>query len=159
MMLQRNVSRIPIIGLLGMALSACSLTPDYHRPTMDIPDAYKEAEAWQDETAGTWKPAEPSDGQPVRWEMLQDPDLLALQARALATNQTIATAMARLGQARALVEEARSARLPEAGVGAGVTRQRIASTAQGEPEGTLQTAWRAQLSIAYEADLFGRVSS
>ena len=161
--------RLTILTLLSAglatALSACSLAPGYHPPAMEIPTTYKELRLWaEDEAAGAWKLAEPADtdADSVRWEMLQDSDLLALQARAVAANQDLAAARARLDQARALVDQARSARVPDVGFGLGATRQRTAGTAAGEPDGgpgVLQTTWRAQVTAAYEVDLFGRVTT
>ncbi|HET7775598.1 MAG TPA: efflux transporter outer membrane subunit, partial [Azospira sp.] len=83
-------------------------------------------------------------------------------ARAAVANQDLQAGLARLAQARALQQSARSALFPQVGVGFGPTRQRPSPASQGLPpeaETSPATLWRAQASVSYEADLFGRVSS
>jgi len=70
--------------------------------------------------------------------------------------------MARIKQARALTTGSEAARLPEVDVGFGPTRQRTSGAASGRGDGapgTTQTLWRAQATVAYEVDIFGRVAS
>jgi efflux transporter, outer membrane factor (OMF) lipoprotein, NodT family len=158
-------SKVMGMAILAGALSACSVAPAYRAPVMDVPEQYREATLLAHaESGGSWKIAEPADHheEPVGWEMLQDDDLLALQARAVAANQELAAAVARLDAARALVGQARAAWLPEIGIGTGVSRQRLASAGQGGSDADaamLRTSWRAQAAVAYEVDVFGRVSA
>lgn len=151
--------RMAAVSLLGWILSACSAMPDYQRPEVAVPAHYKEG-LGADEGEATWKVAEPADGRltQVDWEIFNDPTLIALQAQAMSANQELEATLASVKRARALVEEAQAERLPEVGVGAGATRQRTHET-ENDNAAALQTRWRAQVSIAYEVDLFGRVSS
>ncbi|MFA8363220.1 RND transporter, partial [Burkholderia ubonensis] len=49
-------------GLLVTLLAACAVGPDYQRPDVATPAAFKEAPTLAPgEQAGTWKTAEPSD--------------------------------------------------------------------------------------------------
>ncbi|VTU21197.1 efflux transporter outer membrane subunit [Variovorax sp. RA8] len=150
-------------------LSACSLTPVENRPGIDIPGKFAEygghpLALQASEDPGRWRPAEPADQQAPSpwWEVFGDPVLVQLEEEALKANPDVTIAMARLKQARALISQSESAQLPEVGVGFGPTRQRISGTAAGRGDGapgTAQTLWRGQVSFAYEADIFGRVSS
>ena len=126
------------------------------------PAAYKEA-ALPTSEAGSWKTAEPAE-QALRgewWKLFGDEGLNQLQEEALRANQNLQAAAARLTQARALQREARAAffpawtppSAPRASALGGVARP-----ADGTPTSP-STTWRAQASVAYEADLFGRVSS
>lgn len=150
-------------------LSACSLTPVENRPGIDIPAKFAEYEGrtlalQPTEDPGRWRPAEPADQQAPSpwWGVFGDPVLVQLEEEALKANPDVSIAMARLKQARALISQSESAQLPEVGVGFGPTRQRISGTTAGRGDGapgSTQTLWRAQASVAYEVDIFGRVSS
>lgn len=152
-----------------LLLSACSLAPVENRPGIDIPAKFAEYEgrtlALQPaEDPGRWQPAEPADQQAPSpwWGVFGDPVLVQLEEEALKANPDVSIAMARLKQARALISQSESAQLPEVGVGFGPSRQRISGTAAGRGDGapgSTQTLWRAQASVAYEVDIFGRVSS
>ena len=149
---------------LLLALAGCSVAPDYRRPAVDTPAAYKEAPAVPAGQEGQWKPAAPAEDQPRGqwWRVFGDETLNALESQAAAANQDLKAAAARLAQARALQGEARSERYPRVDAGFGPTRQRPSPASQGrDDDGPSQpaTLWRTSLGVSYEADLFGRVSS
>src|SRR5690606_6059998 len=114
--------------------------------------------------AGTWQAAQPAE-QALRgqwWTLFGDATLNALQREAQQANQSLRAAAARLQQARALLGDARSARVPSVEVGLGPTRQRPSPASQGLSDSAsseASTLWRAQATVSYEADLFGRVAS
>src|SRR6266404_293928 len=85
-----------IAGLFG-----CSVGPNYVRPPVETPSAYKEAQGW--------KQVEPRDERPRGnwWEAFNDPQLNALVTQVAITNQTIKAAEARVREARALTQAAR----------------------------------------------------
>ena len=63
-------------------------------------------------------------------------------------------------EARAATRSARSQWFPQVGAGFGPTREGLSSASQFQPQGTgptNATLWRAQGTVSYEADLFGRV--
>lgn len=149
----------PFLILALLTLSGCSLIPPYRLPAVEIPAAFKEAPA-----EGQWKAAEPAEdaARGEWWKIFADPVLDDLESRAATANQDLQAALARLKQALAIHQNARSALFPQIGVGAGPTRQRPSPTSQGLPadaETNAFTLWRAQTTVAYEADLFGRIGS
>ncbi|MFJ5297094.1 efflux transporter outer membrane subunit [Pseudomonas sp. NPDC088368] len=156
---------------IGLALlSACSVTPVEQRPDLQVPAQFVEAgqssatPLTPSETPGRWQPAAPADAQKPSpwWTIMGDPVLERLEAQALAANPDVSIAMARLKQARALTARSESARFPDVDAGFGPTRQRTSGAADGRGDGepgTAQTLWRAQATVAYEVDLFGRVSA
>lgn len=155
---QRKIAIFPLLAAL-LTLAGCSLAPTYERPAVATPAAFKEAPA-----EGQWKTAEPAENLPRGewWKAFADPVLDDLETRAAAANQDLKAGAARLGQARALQQNARSALFPQVGIGAGPTRQRPSPASQGlaaDADTGMSTLWRAQGTVAYEADLFGRVSS
>ena len=155
-------------GLLIALLAACSLDPAYKRPDMNIPSAFKEAPQ-ADATAasgaqGQWKPAQPSDAlsRGEWWTVFGDDTLNKLEGEALEANQDLKAAAARVRQSRAALNSARSAWFPEVDAGFGPTREKLSPASQGLPQNANVpplTLWRAQSTVSYEADLFGRVSS
>lgn len=153
-----------LIPLL-LALAGCAVGPDYHRPQVDMPAAYKEAApALPAGQAGSWQQARPAESalRGQWWKIFGDPTLDALETQAQDANQSLKAAAARLGQARALVRDAKSDRYPQLDAGFGPTRERASPASQGRPDNgaaTSSTLWRAQASVSYEADLFGRVAS
>src|SRR5450759_4934805 len=86
------------IALLG----GCSVGPDYVRPAVETPTAYKEA--------GNWKPAQPKDDveRGKWWEVFNDPLLNQLQEQVDISNQNLAKAAAQFRQTHALFQSARA---------------------------------------------------
>jgi multidrug efflux system outer membrane protein len=149
-------------GLLMTLVAACSVGPTYKRPDVDTPAAFKEAPIPASE-AGTWKSAQPSDAleRGQWWTAFGDETLNKLEDEALAQNQSLKAAAARVRESRASLNAARSAWFPELDAGFGPTRERVSPASQGLPENAYlppRTIWRAQTTVSYEAPLFGRVS-
>jgi NodT family efflux transporter outer membrane factor (OMF) lipoprotein len=128
-------------------LSGCAAGPDYVRPKMDVPAAYKEA--------GPWKTAQPGqiDTSLDWWKIYNDDTLDRLMAQANAANQTIAQAAAQYRQARALTDEARAAFWPQATAGVSAQRAR-SSNGNGIKLGN---TYAASLDASWEPDLWGSV--
>lgn len=148
---------VSLTGLAGVALlAACSVGPDYVRPTADTPAAFKESDGW--------KTAQPRD-QELRgawWETFDDPLLNELEEQIGVSNQNLAQAAAQFRQARALVQSARAGYLPTVSGGASVTRGQ-ASSNPGSQNQAFQasrsptTGYSLSFDAVWEADLWGRV--
>lgn len=156
----------PLLGAL-LVLAGCSLAPTYERPSVAMPDAFKEAPANATDAvshAGSWKPAQPSEdvARGPWWKVFGDATLDELEAQALDANQNVKAALARVKEARALNQSTRSEWFPQLNAGLGPMRQKSSPASQFLPpnvDGPSQTFWRAQGALSYEADLFGRVAS
>jgi len=158
------------LTLLSAALltAGCSLAPEYKVPASAASAAFKEtpvttATAATQGQAGAWKIAQPSDQIPRGkwWVIFDDPALDDLEEQALAANQNLAAAAARLQEARALQQATRAGLFPTIDAGFGPTREKVSPASQLQPDGgniPAQTLWRAQATASYEVDLFGRVS-
>ena len=138
--------RPSLAALVALWLAACAAGPDYVRPALDVPAAYKED--------ASWKSAEPRsvDGRERWWTWYGDPTLDVLVDDANAANQTIAQAEAQYRAALAAVDAARSAYWPAGGVTASANRG--ASTSTGRADAT---AVAIGVSASWEPDLFGGV--
>jgi multidrug efflux system outer membrane protein len=155
----------------AVALAGCSLAPSYQRPDVRAPTSFKEIPVAPDTAnsnsgspvEGTWKTAQPSEQIPRGewWTIFDDAALNDLEHEALDANQNLKAATARLKGARAIRETVRAGLFPTVGAGFGPTREKVSPASLFEQDGInvpSQTLWRAQATISYEVDLFGRVS-
>ncbi|HJV84628.1 MAG TPA: efflux transporter outer membrane subunit [Noviherbaspirillum sp.] len=131
--------------VVTLALTACASGPDYVRPALPLPAAYKES--------GPWKPAEPqlADTNHPWWAHYGDTELDTLVAQANEANQNIRMAEAQYRQARATAQLARAGYAPTLGAGTSIGRARThtAPTPADSNALTLQASW--------EPDIWGRV--
>ena len=147
------MKRVVISGVVAALLSACSLAPTYVAPKLDQDvSSYKEA--------GDWAPAAPADDKPRTdwWQAFGDPKLDELQEQLRASNPDLRAAFARFQQARALAGEARSAQFPTVNANASAIRGRESLYAPNTlGAGRTGNDFVADLNIAWEIDLFGRL--
>jgi NodT family efflux transporter outer membrane factor (OMF) lipoprotein len=147
-----------LLAVVLVLVNGCVVGPDYVRPVVVAPEAYKEQDGWKiarpqdDAFRGAW------------WERFEDPALNALEARVSAANLNLVVAEATYRQARALVREARSAYFPTVTLGVGYTRNRQSANLGGSV-GTVTTGtgskgsnfFQLPLDIAWEPDFWGKV--
>jgi outer membrane protein, multidrug efflux system len=130
--------------LAATIVAACNLAPAYRVPVTPAPAAaYKEV--------GPWTPAAPADAAPRGrwWTVIQDPELDHLEDRLEADNPSLAAALARYDQSRALSDRARAALFPHLGVGGDAQDAHYPSLPEPYASGGA--------SVSYELDLWGRV--
>lgn len=102
---------------LPLLLAACAAVgPDYERPPLAVPAAYRYAQA---ASAPAGAAASAAASMPVEqgWKQFGDPVLDALLAQLTVDNQALRGAEARVRQAQTLVDAARAARTPSLAVG------------------------------------------
>jgi len=175
---RRRLGRGRLRGPLALAAAllllatACTVGPDYVRPSMWSPDAYKELDGW--------KIVKPRDAlsRGAWWEIFGDPQLNALAARVSISNQNLAVAEAQYREARALVREARAAYFPTVTLGLGYTRSRQSTSFSVGSGGTSSTGvagggssvggisgfsgqprsdFEVGLDFSWELDVWGRI--
>ncbi|MES2174392.1 MAG: efflux transporter outer membrane subunit [Pseudomonadota bacterium] len=138
---------------LGLALlGGCSMAPDYQPPQIAAPQAYKEMAGWTEATPMDTAPRGPW------WEAFGDPVLNDLEARAEAASPTLAAALARYDQARAVARVEGSDLIPTVGVGGDAARQRVSGNRfQGNGDAQTYNDFSVGAAIDYELDLWGRI--
>lgn len=133
--------------------AACKAGPDFVAPKAQAPASWKSAAAAAPEPARelgeTW------------WTLFDDTELTRLIELALAHNEDLRAALARVDQARAYAGLTHSALLPSAQLGASVERERFSGN-RATPPGASSSSYRATthelpLDISYEVDLWGRL--
>lgn len=140
------------LTLSFLVLAGCTVGPDYRRPQVEMPAAYKEAQGW--------KTAEPQDRAPRGnwWEMYGDPQLNALEQQVALSNQNVRAAEAQYRQALALLGVARAGYFPtlSAGLAANRGQSMSASGSSFSPTPAGNTD-RFSLTASWEADVWGRI--
>ena len=128
-------------------LCACTVGPDYQRPTSAAPAAFKEAPQGE---AG-WFPAAPADtlDRGPWWELFGDAELNRLVAQVEVSNQNVAAAVAAYAQARALVAQQRATLFPA------VTADGSARRSGGNSSGGAANSFQASLGASWEPDVWG----
>jgi multidrug efflux system outer membrane protein len=150
------MSRLTLVAAV-MAVGGCAVGPDYHRPAPDLPVAWTLEAPWR-----TGAPADGADKGPW-WQAFGDPQLDALEQRAMADSPTLAIAAARLAQARATVSATSAGLFPSLSLTSRDSRSRISAnrplSAYASPNSsTVQNDFNLGFGVSYEVDLAGRVS-
>ena len=160
--------RAELTCLMGtLTLAGCAVGPKYHPPSAPVPATYKEAPV-DPSQAREWKEASPQDAidRGTWWEMLNDPDLNALQTQLDSHNQTIAQAYQNYMAARALVHQSRAQRFPTVATSPGVSRARASATGAVSgtaadssviTSGSTRSDWLLPVDASWEPDLWGRI--
>src|SRR5712691_9341948 len=102
------------LACMPLVITACSIGPTYHQPTVHVPSTYKELPPASFKTSTEWKAAQPNDGAPRGkwWEVFQEAQLNILEEQVNVSNQNIAAAEAQLRGARAAIRVARAGLFP-----------------------------------------------
>jgi multidrug efflux system outer membrane protein len=150
---------LPLILAFILTLSGCDLGPDYQRPEIELPLAFRATPATE---AAAW----PSEDW---WRGFASIDLNALIEQARAQNFDIAAAVARVRQADAQARIAGAALLPTLNANGNASWQHTSITANrgrsisgsgsnlfSTSSGAIEThSYSAGLNIAYEVDFWG----
>ncbi|MEM9301056.1 MAG: efflux transporter outer membrane subunit [Pseudomonadota bacterium] len=138
-----------LVLLLSVAVTGCTVGPDFVRPEPPVPETFDAAE-------GDFVEAGEQTGSEL-WRALEDPALDALIGRALAENRGLAQALARLDEARALRGLETWNTWPIVTANLGGERFRPSTADPFIPPGVPRTdVYRAGFDAAWEIDLFGR---
>jgi NodT family efflux transporter outer membrane factor (OMF) lipoprotein len=143
---------IPTLLTLLLFLASCTVGPNYVRPTVEVPAAYKENAGWQ--------VAQPQDTvlRGNWWEMFSDPQLNAFEAQVEVSNQNVALAEAQFRQARALVEQARAAYFPTVTIGVSVNNSSVSTTITRSAGSRFSSMlYTLPVDVSWEIDVWGRI--
>lgn len=142
--------------LLCVLLSACRVGPDYKRPPVATPTAYKELPPPNSPQASEWAPAQPNDAMARGkwWEIYNDPELNSLEEQVSISNQNVIAAEAQFREAKFAVQIARSNLYPNV-----TTSPIILNTRSPLTTGVNNavTAYELPVDVSYQADLWGSI--
>ena len=149
------IRRLAASLVAALTIAGCSVGPDYVRPLVDTPAAYKKGKG------AAWKVAQPRDDarRGDWWSLFADARLDDLVRQVSVSNQTLLASEAQFRQATALMQGARAAWFPSLTGGLSETRSRPSATT-GPVVGvstSKRTIFSAPLNLSWEADLWGRI--
>ncbi len=145
-----------LIGIVLFSVAAHAVGPDYKKPSVAA------SRNWQ--TPAPWHAASPFDQIPkgAWWAIFDDPELNQYEDCALANNQTLKAAIARVTEARASARVTAAGYYPELDVNPTASRQRVSGnrptfgfTSSLRPD--TENIFEIPFTLNYELDLFGRV--
>lgn len=151
----RHAALAPLkAAVLAVALSACTVGPDFVRPGMPVPDGFVQAQA-ADATHAT--PTVAPD--PLFWESFGDPQLTALVEEALASNHDLRIALANFDRANALLRESKFDYFPTItadaeGSDGRASADQAPGVARSDRDGE---SYGVGIHAGWELDLFGRI--
>ena len=148
---RRPIERLPILALvpLVLLLPACTVGPNYRRPTVNAPGVFRGAPAAARQESLADLPW---------WNIFKDETLTRLVRTSLANNYDSAAAVARVEQARQVAAEARSLYFPAIGYSSILSyghNQFVNSPASNSPGA--QGFFLGIARAAWEADVWGRI--
>jgi len=138
------------IGLLVLAV-ACSVGPNYHRPSAPVPTAYKEFKGW--------KVATPNDtiNRGAWWSVYRDPALDGLERQVNVSNQTLKQDEAAFQQARAEVREQQSSFFPSLAATPQIQREKAGGGNNTFRGGAAITSYSLEGTATWEPDVWGKI--
>jgi multidrug efflux system outer membrane protein len=138
-----------LAGIMALSLTGCTVGPNYRRPNVDVPTAYR-----ADPTNLGSGPTPESLGNAKWWTVFQDSELQRLIRTALQQNYDVRIAATRVLQAQAQLGITRADQFPTLSAGADINSTR-------EPLTTIFPAYelntgQVTLSAAWELDFWGK---
>lgn len=141
----KRCSRLLTLAVVGaLNLAGCAQAPLQPVPTPEPPAAWRH-------------PVGSASLQAAWWAGFGDPTLVALVREALANNQDLRLAAARVAEARALAAAQHAAFWPSLDAGLGAGRSRSISDVTLKPY--LSTGHQELFQASYEVDLWGRIDA
>ncbi len=157
--------------LMALALTACTVGPDYQAPKNDSAASYRAMQA------GEASSPRAAATQPQWWKAFHDPQLDSLITRAIAGNLSLQQAVLRIAGAREQLSQARGGWFPAVNGKVGATRQQLGLKGELESNGVYDsvnevdpelrsaldgltkpvTLYQGSFDASWELDLWGKV--
>ncbi|HZT02776.1 MAG TPA: efflux transporter outer membrane subunit [Steroidobacteraceae bacterium] len=143
-----------------LALDACAVGPNYHRPSVPPAPGFKEGQGWA--------PATPAQISGEEWWLVyDDPVLSSLEKQVAVSNQNLKAAVASYYAAREAAGVTRGTLLPSIGLGGSGTRSGGSGSRSqafsGLPVGVVQggsgtrTLYDANANASWDLDIWGKI--
>lgn len=134
-----------VIALLALSASGCMVGPDYLRPAVDTPTAWRLSDQTALDLANTaW------------WEQFGDPVLNDLVGTALRENKDLLIASARIDEFAGRYGVVRAPLFPQLGAGYEASRQRSSISVLDTGSSTYNS-YQAVFTASWEIDIWGRI--
>lgn len=140
--------RILALGFTAVIAAGCTVGPDYRRPEVSVPEAYR-GEAAQSATTGA------SSFGDLAWvSVFPDPDLQALIRTALEQNYDLRVAVSRILQAQSQVTIVRSQQFPTVDGSIAAPYASYTGSERPSPDSIFEP--QAGFNVAWELDFWGK---
>ncbi len=137
-----------VLLVIAFFVAGCAVGPDYKRPVVDVPPAYRYEEA------GGVREAADSEW----WKQFNDPVLDQLIAEALANNKSVKIAAANIERAAGILTTTRSALFPQLSYSGTSSRYQISkNNITPPPSPNPYNNFQALGGVSSEIDLWGRI--
>ena len=143
------IARRSFLGLVGLALAGCTVGPDYMKPDVKTPDAFRfqigKGKAYANEG---W------------WQLFSDPALRRLVNQSLAQNWDITIATARVEEAAGILLTRGAPLYPQIGYNGNAQRERLSDKLAGATTPVSpnpQNLYEPLFTASWEIDLWGRI--
>ncbi|MDR3515462.1 MAG: efflux transporter outer membrane subunit [Azospirillaceae bacterium] len=149
---RRAAARLMLLGLAGLVLeTGCTVGPDYQRPAVVTPAAFKEQ--------GPWKPAEPGDlaDRGAWWSVYGDPLLDQLEVQIDVSNQNVKQYEAAYRQAAAVVNAAQGSYFPTVSASTSAMRSGTLNGERASASSRSMNSFSVGPSISWDADVWGKI--
>src|SRR3954447_6806307 len=143
---RKKYNCIAFVSCALFLISGCVQGPDYVRPVVEVPPAYRFAQGTPD--------IAPRSGW---WNAYHDARLDNLVREALANNRDLRIAAARVDEFAAILAGTKSQGSPQIGYGLSATRSRSSEEKIPTLINPLSTTLSTVLSASWEIDLWGRI--
>ena len=138
--------RVLAVVSVAVALSGCSVGPNYRRPALPSPESFY----------GSTRPASDASLADTKWwDVFKDPALRALVEEALRNGYDVRLAAARVEEARARYGIAGSLYTPDLGYSAGASR--VHTSTYATPSNVTGNSITANALASWEIDVWGRI--
>jgi multidrug efflux system outer membrane protein len=138
----------PKVLWIALLIGGCAAGPDYHRPALEVPGAYRGAEGAA--------PGE-SIGDAEWWNVYGDAQLRSLLTTAMRNNADVKIAVARIDQASAQLGQSRMTFVPTVDVTGTVSRSKSSTSPLLPGQPRYDNSEQAAVVAAYELDFWGRL--
>ncbi|WP_291985363.1 efflux transporter outer membrane subunit [Candidatus Accumulibacter sp. ACC007] len=133
-----------LAALLALLASGCMIGPDYLRPQVETPPAWRLSDKAANDLANTaW------------WKQFDDPVLDDLVNNALRNNHDLLIATARIDEFAGRYGIVRAELFPQVGAGYEASRQR--ATLPGASSSSTYNSYQAVIAASWEIDIWGRI--
>jgi multidrug efflux system outer membrane protein len=144
-----KLMKLNIIAFAPLILATgCVVGPNYSRPATATPVTWKEASTTTNAAVLL----------PEWWRVFKDPDLDLLESKAVAANQDLKRAAARVTEARAIARVSKAELYPSLFADSAYSRNRLSANRADTPLQKLDfDDFTASFDLSYELDVWGRV--
>jgi len=158
-MIPMSILSLMIVGILALSLSSCNEGPEYKRPSMDMPSAFRSA-------GDAFLKPDKEDvkehlGDMFWWKFFNDDVLKDIIATAVVQNYDLKMASERILEYQARVGLARASQFPTVGATGSFATNKVSEVGPTPfTPGAVNNTYSSSLGIlaSYEADFWGRFS-